>query len=815
MIRTTDNGYLPKLVVINAHSYNKMKKSIFTLLIALVMIPTMAAAQRNLTGKVIAQSDQTPMPGAAVYWLNTTEGVVTDLNGEFTIKRVSGFNTLVVEYLSMERVEMEIDKDTNDICIELREASVNIESVVISSTQRGNYAKQSGITRQEQISFAGLCKMACCSLAESFENSASVTVGYSDAISGARQIKMLGLAGTYTQILDENRPIMQGAGAAYGLSYTPGMWLNSIQVSKGVASVTAGHEAITGQINLEHRKPTDDERFFLNLYFDSELRPEINVSSAIPLKEDKSLSTVIMAHGSLDTSSHDMNHDGFVDMPKANQINVANKWLWQTPTGIQLRWGWKVVNENRLGGQVGYKKSLYDQMVNDPLNTLYGSKIHNRNINAYAKLGLPIGPERTFTGDMADAVQNNFAMILDYDNYLTGSYFGLNTVDVLENTLRFSGTYAHYFSERSSLNAGASLYVRLSDNEYVQRNPIANSENPVWIGAANVIEPGLFAEYTYNIEEKFSLVVGLRGDYAAIGGDYYITNKDNNRRFLITPRSHIRWSITPRTTLRASAGLGSRRQNLITDNIWMMTTSRDIRFKDGFATGGDDMEQALTVGGSISQTFRLAQDDMATISFDYFRSQFFNTMVFDQETSDNSILIYNSTGKSFTDNYQIDFNWTPFRGFDLFATFRYTNAKMTLERNGEEILVERPLTSRYKGLINIQYAVQRWVFDVTAQLNGPVRLPQLDGNLDAAVNNPTTSPIYPMFYAQVSYKISNLTLYAGCENIANYIQGRGSHGNKPIIMDGATPYDPGFNSSMVWGPLMGRKFYVGLRLNIY
>lgn len=773
-------------------------------------------AQKNFTGRVIDADTEQPLIGATLYWQNTSAGATTSADGSFTLRRVAGFDTLVVEYLGYDTQTIDIDRDTADIVVELKASAVDIDAVVIESAQRGNYAKQSGITRQEQISFAGLCKMACCSLAESFENSASVTVGYSDAISGARQIKMLGLAGTYTQILDENRPIMQGAGAAYGLSYTPGMWLNSIQVSKGVASVTAGHEAITGQINLEHRKPTDDERFFLNLYFDSELRPEINVSSAIPLTKDKSLSTVIMAHGSLDTATHDMNNDGFADMPKANQVNVANKWLWQTPNGTQLRWGWKYVQENRVGGQMNYKKDMYEQMLADPLNTPYGSKIYNRNINAYAKLGLPVGPERTFTGDMADAVQNNFAMIFDYDNYLTDSYFGLNTVDVKENTFRFSGTYAHYFSQRSSLNVGASVYARMAGNNYVQENPLwANKVNTLWQGDATIVEPGIFAEYTYNIEEKFSLVVGLRGDYSAVMGDYYIQNKDANSRFLITPRSHIRWSITPRTTLRASAGLGSRRQNLVTDNIWMMTTSRDIRFKDGFVAKGDDMEQALTVGGSLSQTFRLAQDDQATISFDYFRSQFFNTMVFDQETADNSILIYNTKGKSFTDNYQIDFNWTPFRGFDLFATFRYTNAKMTLERDGKSYLVERPLTSRYKGLINIQYAVRRWVFDATAQLNGPVRLPQLDGNIDAAINAPQTSPIYPMFFAQVSYKISNLTLYVGCENIANYIQGRKEHGNKPIIMEGANAYEPGFNSSMVWGPLMGRKFYIGLRFNLY
>ena len=782
-----------------------MRKSIIILL-AIMCLPFVASAQK-LTGKVVDATTQQALIGASLYWKNTTAGASTSATGEFTIKRVHGFETLVVNYLGYDTRELELsDKDVHEIVIELQPSAVGIDAVVIESAQRGNYAKTTGITRDEQISFAGLCKMACCSLAESFENSASVTVGYSDAISGARQIKMLGLAGTYTQILDENRPIMQGAGAAYGLSYTPGMWLNSIQVSKGVASVTAGHEAITGQINLEHRKPTDDERLFLNLYFDSELRPEINISSAIPLTKDKSLSTVIMAHGSMHPTAHDANGDNFVDMPKSHQINVANKWLWQTENGVQLRWGWKYLQENRLGGSHDYKKDMYEDMVANPLQnpTLYGSNIFNRNINAYAKLGLPVGPERTFTGDPNDAVQNNFAMILDYDNYLTDSYFGINTVDVLEHTARFNATYAHYFSQRSSLNVGASAYMRRMNNDYIQQR-IGGDNLPTrswdFVGQATLLEPGVFAEYTYQIEDKFSLVVGLRGDYSMVRGEYYYDAKD---KFLVTPRSHIRWAITPRTTLRASAGMGYRRQNLVTDNIWMMTTSRNID------TSGlnDDMEAAATFGGSLSQTFPLANDDQATISFDYFRTQFFNTMVFDQETADNAILIYNSNGKSFTDNYQVDFNWTPFKGFDLFATFRYTNAKMTLEQGGEQVLVERPLTSRYKGLINIQYAVRRWVFDVTAQLNGPMRLPELDGNLVKAVEKPELSPVYPMFFAQVSYKVSNLTIYAGCENIANYKQ------MTPIVGTDA-PYMPGFNSSMVWGPLTGIKGYVGIRLNIY
>ncbi len=781
-------------------------KTIISTILAFLLFPLAGMAQ-NITGRVIDAQTGGALPGASISWEGTTSGTTSLADGSFTLARNSASSTLTIKFLGYTTQQIDVAADTDGLTVKMQpDDEVAIDAVMIETRQRGNYAKQSGITRNEQISFAGLCKMACCNLAESFENSASVTVGYSDAISGARQIKMLGLAGTYTQILDENRPIMQGAGASYGLSYTPGMWLNSIQVSKGVASVTAGHEAITGQINLEHRKPTDDERMFLNLYFDSELRPEINLSTAMPITRDKRLSTVILAHGSMDTRRYDHNDDGFVDMPKANQINVANKWLYQTQGGTQIRWGWKVVDEQRLGGQMNYRNSMRDQMLPSATTDtpIYGSKIHNRDINAYMKVGIPIGAEQAFGGDEADAVQNNLAMILDYDNYSTDSYFGLNTADVVENAVSFNLMYAHYFSLRSSLNVGASAHVRMLDNDYRTFRVADKTVMPAWslTGEGTISEPGVYAEYTYSIKDKFSLVVGMRADYSAVGGDYYIHNAKD--RMLLTPRSHLRWSITPRTTLRASAGMGYRRVNLITDNIWGMTPTRPIRLADNLLNGGDDMESAVTFGGSLSQTFRLAEDDQATISFDYFRSHFFNTMIFDQENASNEILVYNSKDKSYTDNYQVDFNWTPVRGLDLFATFRYTNSRITLDRGGEKIAVERPLTSRYKGLLNVQYAIGRWTFDATAQYNGPMRLPSLDGDLQQE----QLSPSYPMFYAQVSYRASNLTLYAGCENIANYMQ-------HDAILGASAPYSPGFNSSVVWGPLMGRKFYIGLRLNIY
>ena len=773
----------------------KINKILVLSVSALAVCGTLSA--QDLRG-VVRDADNQPLVGASVYWEGTTIGASTDAEGAFLLHRVKGYDNLVASYLGFVNDTLHVANGAERIEFALRADGVELEDVVVEGNLSGNFVKRDGIVKNEMISFAGLCKMACCNLAESFENSASVTVGYSDAISGARQIKMLGLAGTYTQILDENRPIMRGLSAPYGLSYTPGMWLNSIQVSKGVASVTAGHEAITGQINLEHRKPTDDERLFVNLYLDDELRPEANVSTAFPVSKNKKLSSVILLHGSMDTDVRKMDHndDGFRDLPLADQLNIANKWLYAADNGTQIRWGWKFVQENRLGGMLDYKNSMRDQMREkwDQPGTLYGSKIRNRGANGYFKIGTPVGPS-VYDPDEKDEMRSNLAFVADFDHFNENAYFGLNDYEGNENALAMNLMYNHYFTYRSSLIVGAQAQLQY------YRESLAN--NTPWIEAAksrfydfdrSEQEVGAYAEYTYAVKDKFSIVAGVRGDYNA----FY-------DKFFVTPRGHIRWNITPSTTLRGSAGLGYRSTNVITDNIGILATGREIVIPD--FDGFNRLEKALTVGGSLTQTFGLVSADDATLSFDYFRTQFYNSVIADQEYNADQILLYNSDKRSYTDTYQIDFSWTPVERLDIFATFRYTNSEMTIDRpDGTTARVERPLVSKYKTLLNIQYATKfrRWVFDATAQLNGPARIPTQIGDLA----DDKYSPRYPMFFAQVSRKIGKFDIYVGCENIADYRQ------HDPIL-NADNPFSTGFNSMNVWGPLMGRKFYAGLRFNLY
>ena len=770
-----------------------MKK--LSIIIAFFICFANIAIAQNVSGKVVDAQGKA-LPGAAVYWADTSVGVATDLEGNFSLYRVKGNDSLVASFLGYTNDTIRVDQKAREVEFRLNEGVV-VDAVVVESSA-GNYIRQDGLLKSENISFAGLCKMACCSLAESFENSASVTVGFSDAISGARQIKMLGLAGTYTQILDENRAIMRGISAPYGLSYTPGMWLSSIQVSKGISSVTAGHEAITGQINLEHRKPTDEERLFLNLYLDTHLKPEINLSSAMPVTKDKRLSTVILAHASMDTMESDHNNDGFRDMPMSRAFSLANRWLYQAENGMQVRWGAKYINDYRLGGQMGYKPTLRKNSAFEGKswrdawheNNIYGSEVKNQEANAYFKLGKPVGGA-VYDKENNEELRSNIAFIVDYDFFDEDAYFGADKVyRGRQHLTTANAMYAHYFTPRSSLNSGISASSRWI-NEYLGDWANSGDGSNKLAPNRNESEVGAYTEYTYNLKDKLSIVAGIRYDYA-----FYF------RKHLITPRAHVKWNITPTTVLRGSAGLGHRPTDIVTDNIGIMATGRIINIDSHI----DRMETALTAGGSLSQSITTFAPGDMTISVDYFYTQIFNTVVVDQEGNPWTIDIYNNYGPSRTHTAQIDLTWTPIQRFDIFATFRYTDSRYTINNHGTPTMVERPLVSRYKALINLQYAtnMRKWTFDFTAQLNGPARIPTQSGDL----KDSTLSPIYPMLFAQISRRIKKWEIYVGCENILNFKQ------PNPIIM-ADNPYDPAFNSSLIWGPLKGTKGYIGVRWNLY
>ena len=712
-----------------------------------------------------------PLPFAQVYYLEQKKIIETDGDGVFHLN-LTDAATLIATYVGYSRDTVVVAPGTTSADFYLTGEN-EVEQSVITSRQAG--ISRLKPVKTEVITAAGLCKMACCALAESFENSASVTVGYSDAVTGAKQIKLLGLSGTYTQMLDENRPVMRGLLSPFGMSYVPGQWLESIQIAKGPSSVINGLEAITGQINMEHRKPTDETPLFVQLYGSSDAMFEANVASA--LQFSPKWSTILLTHVGGTAMSMDMNNDGFRDAPENIQFNVANRWLYYDPSGVQVRFGFRFINEDRLGGQMDATR---DREA-DNYSGIWGSNILNRGVNGYVKVGIPINEEHN----------TNIAFVADYVNHLFDSSFGHTLFYGKQQSLFANILFNTEPSEKHRIEFGATFH---RDGYVEQVGQLVGLDIVVpgmpKLGISNDrTETALaaFGEYSYTTD-KLTFVGGLNLEYNWLHG------------WLFAPRANFKYSFTDEIIFRALGGRGYRCSDIFADNLGMFSSSRLIRVADDPNT----MEDAWTFGCNITFYLPFGFDPENTyLSFDYFHNSFNNQIIVDQECTDGYTDIYNLDGQSFTDTYQVDFTTDPFERFNVTATFRYTDARVTLNGQG---LVERPMTSRFKAVLNMQYTLpmNKWIFDFTAQLNGPMRLPRFAADAWGM----ETSPVYPVLYAQVTRKFRGLDIYIGGENLTSFRQ-------KNAILGNDAPFGPAFNAGCVWGPLMGTMAYAGLRYTLW
>ena len=686
--------------------------------------------------------------------------------------------------------------DTSDI---YGERADSLDAAVFVSRQAGNYLSKGKEIRTEVISAAGLCKMACCNLAESFENSASVTVGYSDAVTGARQIRLLGLSGVYTQMLDETRPVMRGLSAPFGLSYVPGQWLESIQIAKGSSSVINGVECMTGQINMEHRKPTDEKPLFINAAVMSDTKMDLNIASSLQM--GYKWSTVILGHVSGNIEPHDMNQDGFLDEPQMLQFNLSNRWLYQADNGVQVRFGVRALQDSRLGGQmlhnddggrVFYNKDTYTLTPSAGQIDPWGSDILNRSINGYLKVGVPLNEDNS----------QNIALIADYSYQDMDSYFGSTKYLAGQHSAFANLLYQNVINDSHRFTLGLNGTFDRYDEDFVRSVWVLGPVTAQKQGITDLANAGVFGEYTYHAGDKFSAIAGLRGDW------FY------GQGFKVSPRVTLKYMPIEEIVIRANGGRGLRYSTPLVDNIGVFSTGKE------FVGAYNDhiLEDAWTFGGNITYYMPFGASSNTYLSFDYFRTQFAQQMVVDYEHHLNQIDFYALDGnRSFTDNYQLDFSVDPVERFNITATFRYTNAMIELADKG---LVEKPMTSRFKGVLNLQYAtnLNKWIFDFTASLNGSCRVYNFMENLKDADGNllykDGRTPMYPLLYAQVTRRFKGWDVYIGAENLTNFRQKDVILGTKGA--DGfVNPRVPSFDASCIWGPLMGIKAHVGFRFTLW
>jgi outer membrane receptor for ferrienterochelin and colicin len=751
-------------------NYGSLKMS--GLLLIVMMLSGISLSAQTLKGHVYTEENgkKVPLHRATVYFPSTSNGVETDNKGAFRIERKTEKEKyLVASMVGFTTDSLLINGADDKLEFTLFEGE-ELDEVTVSSNRSGVVLSRLTSAKTELITSTGLKKMACCNLSESFENSATVTVGFTDAVSGAKQVQLLGLSGIYSLLQTENIPTLRGLLSNFGWSYIPGSWMESIQVSKGASSVINGYESISGQVNLEMKKPNYTDPLFINLYADHLGRYEANLTSAVNVAKD--LWTGLLVHGSTDSGTHDYNDDTFLDMPKSKFVNVYNRWFYLAEDGIQSRTGVRFLYDERNGGQDFSHGDHGDH--GEP----YKSNIKNKGFSLENKTGRSVGSKEG----------QSIGIISSFNFSNEDLNFGRKLYSGIQNSFYANALFTSDFGKSHHYTVGGSFkydnYItRYEDNLAFNMTPSTSINRHETV-------PGLFSEYTYSYLEKFTFIIGLREDYNSHYG------------WLFTPRTNVRYSVLDGLVLRASAGRGYRSPNVIADNIGLLATSRKFDLSE---VNSLDIERAWNYGGNISIYIPVWNEETLTVSMDYFHTQFQNQAVIDIERDRNSVFFYNRQGRSYADAWQVDVSLTPFKGFDIFAAFRYNDTKITYSDNGTEYRMERPLTSRYRGLLNLAYAtnLRKWVFDFTAQLNGPSRIPGLNG-YDSELKH---SVAFPIYFAQITKNTKRFDIYLGVENILDFKQ------DNPIL-NPDLPFSKDFDSSLVWGPIIGRKVYAGIRLRL-
>lgn len=733
--------------------YNKILIPLIAL--QLVWSPTLFAQQIKGTVFEKNNSKEVPLAGVYVYWSNTQTGIATDGDGKFEIPSPLLFPArLVFSFIGYEKDTLLIS-DLNPVKVILKNA-VNLKEINIEKRRETTSISTINPINTQVISTGELRKAACCNLAESFETNPSVDVSYTDAVSGARQIQMLGLDGIYTQILAENTPLVRGLSSAYGLGFVPGPFVQSIYVSKGVGSVINGYESITGQLNIEMNAPEKADLLFVNGYINSDLRSELNVQ--IAKKANKHASGILFIHGSDGGLKKDMNHDGFMDGPVAQQLNLLNRWNFQGKN-IEGQLGLRAVLENRNGGQIDDKNETHSHDVP------YLIDIKNRQFELFTKTGfLSTGKPDKSLGLITSTKFNKQNML-----------FGLKSYDGEQISFYGNLIYQNIISsDKHMIKTGLSFVYddyRESYNDSLMRDYES--------------VPGAFAEYNFKNNNKIALILGLRADY------------QNTFGWFFTPRFHFKYNFLPETVLRLSAGSGYRTARVFTENPSVFANSRVLVIQEGLLP-----EKAWNFGISMSHKFYIGEME-GTIILDYFHTRFTNQVVVDLEKV-NEVQFYNLDGKSYSNSYQAQLDFTPFKRVDVRVAYKRYDVKATYGG----ILLDKPFVARDRALLNLAYAthMDRWKFDVTLKWIGISRIPNTKQNPDN-FQLASQSEKYITLNAQVTKAFRKFEVYLGAENITDFTQ------KNPIIAPD-DPYGPNFDASLVWGPIMGRLFYAGFRFNI-
>lgn len=731
-------------------------------LIYIALLFPLSTVAQTITGKVLTANNQ-PLAGASIIWLNNTKGVITKEDGSFSIKKAVATTKLIASYSGY--LKDTVDVSSMDTVLFVLKQNSNMQEVVVHSEKEGTILSNLSLIKTEILTSVELKKSACCDLAGCFETQSSVQPQTTNIITNAKELRILGLSGVYNQVLIDGFPMIQGLTFTYGISGIPGTLVDNIYISKGANSVLQGFESISGQINVETKKPNASEKLFANVYMNSFGEKHLNLSTNFKVGKWHSL---LAFHTVQPANKTDRDKDNFLDLPLLTRYMIMNKWK----IGKEKDWGWsseiavRFLNEKRTGGQ-----TFFNPGEHKGSSSVYGNTVSLNQPEMWAKTSYRFNDIHRLTLYTSGFHQNQ------------NSWFGSLSYKAKQTNAFVNLQYELSKSENHSLKTGIS-FKSLNINEDIAFTDNIINRNYDGNYKRNEKIAGLFAENTMTfLKGKLTWIAGIRAD------------NHNQFGWNVTPRTLLKYDPNATLTIRANIGTGWRTVNFFSENIGLLASSRDIVFTETLRP-----EKALNMGINLTQKFE-SENVSGYISMDYYRTNFQNQIFPDYDTDPTKAFVKNFTGKSVSNGFQTDFFINLYKRYEFKAGYNFLDV-YRINNGVKQVL---PFNPRHKVLTTFSYkpTSNKFHADVNIHWFGKQRLPDTKSN-PAQFQRPDYSQPYTTVNGQFTYIFKNFEVYAGCENIFNFRQ------NQPII-SWQNPFSPYFDISSVWGPTRGREFYMGIR----
>lgn len=724
-------------------------KKIFIYLIIL-FFANESFAQKKISGKVTDPKNKA-VDGATVYWINTNNLIFTDAKGNFEIDSVGIIDKrLVIQSIGYLTDTFSTFSKKNNFTLS---KTVTIKDAEVVFERSGTMISMQPI-KTEVITIKELKKAACCNLGESFETNATVDVTYKDALTGSKELQVLGLSGSYIQLLTENAPQISGLGLTYGLNGIPGTQIEAINIVKGPGSVIFGPESMSGMINVDLKDPEKADQWFINGYLDENLRREINIDNATKINDR--LSTFTSFHIDDMTAKIDENKDSFLDMPLVRNINALSKWKFNNGKGLMSQISFKYLNEQRMSGQMNYDYSRsYADMSS------WGQVIKTNRYEVYGRTGYVIPSAR----------YQSIGLQYSYVFHDQNGYYGIRKYNANQNLLNLRLIYNVELAEKHSLNFGLSLKNEFINEKFDTLNLDRTEQTP-----------GIFIEDTYKINPRLTLIAGYRADYMA-------------NKWYHTPRANIKYSIDDQTDLRISAGYGVRLPHVLAENPALLVSSKPFVIQGNLAA-----ERSFNYGINLHREFNMFYRK-GSIGFDLYRTEFRNRMRIDLDKDPLTVYVYNLANGSYSNTFQAEFSYKILKTVEMKFAYKYLDVQSKF--NGAYIRDPYIANHRYLTTFSYESFDRKWRANIGFNIVGSKRLPKVHSHFETK-DLPLKSPLYTIINTQVTRVFDNWEWYLGAENLFDYKQ-------MTHLLGSDDPYGPYFDAAYIWGPMDGRRVYIGFR----